>query len=389
MAAAVVPRLARAHAERERGAPDRYELGSIGARVMAHVFISHAPEDEVDVQNLAEAFRRKRWSVLTKRDLPGGELRAEAADRQLRTAGCVVVAWSRSSVNNVDVQHDASVARFRRVLVPALVDLALDANQVPSPFSDIQAPRIDLRSGTGDVQLLVASISRTLARPRARALRMAAAAFGLIFAILGVLSWGLRLRVFDVLSTASRAGLAHIEYRKFSTGENARLSKALRHARRIRLLLPNGNRFVKTFQADLAEFFRRPEVSMQVLLATPDSAFYEEETKMTLGADWTEERRKAAVEENRSRVGHAQALLVQLAAGRPQALEMRHFDTQFRLPIIVIDEQCFLTVRLSPDEGAQSLRLEFEGAEGYGRSCIAHFDRMWSLSAPTALALPH
>ena len=139
----------------------------------------------------------------------------------------------------------------------------------------------------------------------------------------------------------------------------------------------------------IAEFFRRPEVSMQVLLATPDSAFYEEETKMTLGADWTEERRKAAVEENRARVGHAQALLVQLAAGRPQALEMRHFDTQFRLPIIVIDEQCFLTVRLSPDEGAQSLRLEFEGAEGYGRSCIAHFDRMWSLSAPTALALPH
>jgi hypothetical protein len=57
--------------------------------------------------------------------------------------------------------------------------------------------------------------------------------------------------------------------------------------------------------------------------------------------------------------------------------------------IIVDDQYCYVSLLLPPDEDSQSLRLEFDGrGDGFNRSCVGHFDRMWDLAANRKLVSP-
>ena len=83
-----------------------------------------------------------------------------------------------------------------------------------------------------------------------------------------------------------------------------------------------------------------------------------------------------------------QMLREDAGAGREGRIEFRHFNTQYRMPMIIIDRnQCSLTVRLPPDEAPESLRIEAaRDTDGKGllASCVAHWDRMWEISRAEA-----
>jgi hypothetical protein len=188
------------------------------------------------------------------------------------------------------------------------------------------------------------------------------------------------LQIEHTEEVATRLGLTAIEYGHIEKDEDERLIENIRSANNIKILVSNGYNLVNNFKNEFTDFLAKPGSSMQVLFATADSDFYREETEITLGLKPGEE----AYNKNLGLVALDRGRLEGYATPKNiDHLQFRYFDTQFRLPIIIIDNRyCYMTIRLSPNEASQSLRMEFD--RGYSASCVAHFDRMWSLSSPNA-----
>ncbi len=175
-----------------------------------------------------------------------------------------------------------------------------------------------------------------------------------------------------------RLGLTAMEYGHIEKDEDDRLFANIKNANNIKVLVSNGYNLVNNLKAEFTEFLGKPGSSMQVIFATADSDFYREETEITLGFKPGEE----AYNKNLGLVSLDRGRLEGYAGPQNRdRLSFRYFNTQYRLPIIIIDNRyCYLTIRLSPNESSQSLRMEFD--QGYAKSCIAHFDKMWALSSP-------
>jgi hypothetical protein len=186
---------------------------------------------------------------------------------------------------------------------------------------------------------------------------------------------------------AQKIGLTTIEYGHFEKDEDDRFITNIKNAHNIKILVSNGSSLINNFKTEFTDFLAKPGSSMQVLLATADSDFYREETELTSGFKPGEE----GYNKNLGLVALARSRLESYAG--PQNLghlRVRYFDTQFRFPTIIIDSRyCYLTIRLSPNEPSQSMRMEFDQGEGsaspnYATSCVKHFDRLWELSSPDA-----
>ena len=88
---------------------------------MADVFVSYARDDEPKARQLAKALTDHGWDVWWDRHIPPGHDFSEVIQHQLEHAACVVVLWSRASVASEYVRDEATVAKERAVLVPALI----------------------------------------------------------------------------------------------------------------------------------------------------------------------------------------------------------------------------------------------------------------------------
>ncbi len=102
---------------------------------MADIFVSYAREDETRIEPLARALTDHGWSVFWDRDIPAGQTWRSHIGNALAGVRCVIVAWSRHSIDSGWVSEEADVGRQRGVLVPVL----LDAVDVPIGFRSIQA----------------------------------------------------------------------------------------------------------------------------------------------------------------------------------------------------------------------------------------------------------
>ena len=89
---------------------------------MADVFISYAREDEPKARQLADALTARRWEVWWDNDITPGEQFSPVIQRQLEQASCVIVLWSRASIDSEYVRDEATDAKERGALVPALID---------------------------------------------------------------------------------------------------------------------------------------------------------------------------------------------------------------------------------------------------------------------------
>jgi hypothetical protein len=347
---------------------------------MSDVFVSYATPDRDHVTPVVAALKARGWTVFWDRDLPPGKSWDDVLHRRLQDSRCVVVLWSRHSIGSEWVQHEASIAKYRRVLVPAILD-NLPVDQIPSRFRDLKITSLGAADEQSASRLaaLLDSVAAVLSRRRWYRRITAAATVGALLIGLGFLG----ARQLALLWGALRSGVRRVEYH----GNDAvgRLGHRIRGARSIKLLLPDANEVTQLFTDDFKQFFANPDASMRVLFATANSTFYREALDMTPAMARDEQARQGAL----GRVAVSEQILRAAANYRPQIV-VQHFDTEFRMPMVIVDDQyCYVSLLLPPDEDSQSLRLEFDGGrDGFNRSCVGHFDRMWHLAENRKLVSP-
>jgi formylglycine-generating enzyme required for sulfatase activity len=90
--------------------------------VMSDIFLSYAHEDEDRVRPIVQQLESRGWSVFWDRNIPPGKSWDEYIEQHLEAAHCVVVAWSKNSVNSRYVLAEAEEGKNRNILVPLLLD---------------------------------------------------------------------------------------------------------------------------------------------------------------------------------------------------------------------------------------------------------------------------
>lgn len=110
----------------------------------ADVFISYAREDRSTAERLAKALAARGHSVWWDRDIQVGSSYTQVIERELQSAGCVIVLWSQASADSGWVRDEAQSGSNRHVLVPAL----LDGGEPPLGFRSMQTA--DLSGWVGE-----------------------------------------------------------------------------------------------------------------------------------------------------------------------------------------------------------------------------------------------
>src|SRR5262245_45549343 len=105
---------------------------------MSDIFISYAREDKHHAKQLADVLRNQDWSVWWDPHIPIGQDWRKVIKKELDSTRCVVVIWSKSSVESENVQEEAGVGKERGILIPILID------QVKPPFGFKQVQTAEL-----------------------------------------------------------------------------------------------------------------------------------------------------------------------------------------------------------------------------------------------------
>lgn len=382
---------------------------------MTDIFVSYATADRPAASAVVEALERLGWGVFWDRSIPAGKKWSDVLQQRLNGARCVLVLLTRDSLKSSWVTYEASVALQRRTLVPLLLDPDINPyRDLPEMYRDlhvasmppdsdslrnvglqepwVKAIRDLVRQGVRQRNILVgASISSVL-------LGLVACFYGAVTGHNAIVEW--------------QAGLRYIERGPYSKAENERLKAAIRGATSIDLLVVNANSFSSNFREDLAVFFRGPGKKMRVLLSDPATEFYQEMMVMTtrgIGVD------KKAIDADKGKLEFSKRAILASAGESASSVEFRQYNTQFRLPIILVDKKyCFLTLRLTPDQAPETLRFELASPSAgtpieqtvagtlktFGQflspstqtdanveSCVRHFEEVWINGRPFAIGL--
>lgn len=142
---------------------------------MHDIFLSYASVDRDKARRVAEALAGRGWSVWWDRDIPPGKSFDQVIEEAIEGARCVVVIWTRGSVESHWVKTEASEGLQRRVLVPVLADEV----KIPLEFRRIQAASLVAWDGSQahpEFAKLCASIEAVMGAPAPAAPKPAAAA---------------------------------------------------------------------------------------------------------------------------------------------------------------------------------------------------------------------
>ena len=141
---------------------------------MSDIFLSYASADRARVEPLVTALQRLGWSVWWDPTILAGKTWDQVIEKELDEARCVVVVWTRNSIDRRWVRTEAEEGLRRGILVPVLMEEV----RIPLAFRSIQAARlVDWSGELQNLQFdhLVRSIS-TIVPQRAVAHPLKAAA---------------------------------------------------------------------------------------------------------------------------------------------------------------------------------------------------------------------
>lgn len=93
---------------------------------MPDIFLSYAREDVSVAQRLARALEDEGWSVWWDRQIPAGQTFDEVIQEKVAAARCVVVLWSKNSIESKWVKIEAHAGSNRGILIPAALITNMD-----------------------------------------------------------------------------------------------------------------------------------------------------------------------------------------------------------------------------------------------------------------------
>jgi formylglycine-generating enzyme required for sulfatase activity len=105
---------------------------------MADIFLSYSSDDRERIRPLVHSLEQRGWSVWWDRRIPPGKTWHQVIQQALDGARCVVVAWSKNSIESDWVITEAEEGKTRGVLIPVLIDDV----RPPLGFRMIQAARL-------------------------------------------------------------------------------------------------------------------------------------------------------------------------------------------------------------------------------------------------------
>ena len=89
---------------------------------MADIFISYKREEQSTAKKLADALQKRGWTVWWDPEIRAGERFDDVIEKALIESKCVVVLWSKLSVESQNVKDEATYALNRDKLVPILIE---------------------------------------------------------------------------------------------------------------------------------------------------------------------------------------------------------------------------------------------------------------------------
>jgi len=128
---------------------------------VSQIFISYAREDQARASALVRRFEQEGWEIWWDQELIPGEVWDDRIQKAVDEAQCVIVLWSKESVQSEWVRAEAREARRQKILIPIL----LDQVKLPMPFSLIQSGKLVGWTGDPDdprLDPLVAAVNKRL-----------------------------------------------------------------------------------------------------------------------------------------------------------------------------------------------------------------------------------
>lgn len=128
---------------------------------MSDIFLSYKSEDIPRAKIIAEALEQHRYSVWWDRMILPGKTFDQVIKEEINAANCVIVLWSKKSVESEWVKNEAREGIKRKILIPVLIE---DVN-IPFEFRHIQAANFTDWQGTlpnPEFDLLLKSVKEIL-----------------------------------------------------------------------------------------------------------------------------------------------------------------------------------------------------------------------------------
>ncbi|HEX8251459.1 MAG TPA: toll/interleukin-1 receptor domain-containing protein, partial [Pyrinomonadaceae bacterium] len=125
---------------------------------MNDIFISYSREDLNKVEPIISLFEQRNWSVFWDRKIPPGKSFDEVIEKALEDAKCIIVIWSKNSVQSRWVRNEAIEGLNREIVVPVLID---DDIQLPFQFRNVQSVHLmdwDGKLGHPGINILLGAV---------------------------------------------------------------------------------------------------------------------------------------------------------------------------------------------------------------------------------------
>lgn len=129
------------------------------------IFLSYMHSDRKRVRRLVRRLTRKGWSVWWDLRILPGQPFDKIIEQTLESARCVIVVWSKASIQSDWVKDEATFARKKHTLIPIL----LDAVAIPLGFGRLQTANLaHWRGNDSDPEFkrLIAALEARLGKPK-------------------------------------------------------------------------------------------------------------------------------------------------------------------------------------------------------------------------------
>src|SRR5438445_8985598 len=131
---------------------------------MADIFLSYAKENRESARSIAALLESAGWTVWWDRRIPAGRAWRSVLEEALGQMRCMVVLWSKHSVDSDWVKEEAEEAREIERLVPVLIEPV----KPPVGFRAIQAADLSNWDGSNSspgAQQLITDLNSLVGKP--------------------------------------------------------------------------------------------------------------------------------------------------------------------------------------------------------------------------------